>query len=277
LKLYTSTFVKRCYRQEVAALSKILQLPAYQLMATNLYYDLLKFLLSGSSLLGCTAFAVDTDAGPIHARNLDWESENEMLRDYSVVFDFQRGGNTVFKAVSWPGFAAALSGIAPGRFAVTLNAVLSEEKAKLAKPVSFLIREVLEEAGGFDEAVRMLSATPIAADCLLLVTGTQRGEMCVIERTPRRAEIRRTESNHIIVTNDYRALKNIGFGVGSDLALTSCDRFDCASEMIRQSRPRHFDDCFKILSFSQVQMDITMQHMVMSPAQGRLEVRLPEM
>src|SRR5262245_15168855 len=33
----------------------------------NLYYDALK-----AVLVGCTAFAIDTPAGPLHARNLDW-------------------------------------------------------------------------------------------------------------------------------------------------------------------------------------------------------------
>jgi predicted choloylglycine hydrolase len=245
------------------------------LLASNLYYDLLKFVFSGVGPFGCTTFAVDTDGGPMHARNLDWFSEGHLLRDNTIIYDFRKAGSRLFEAVSWPGYVAVLSGMAPDRFAITLNAVLSEEKAKLAKPISFLIREVLEESQDYDSAVKELSSTPMAADCLLLVTGIRRGQMCVIERTPRRSEIRTPDSEHIIVTNDYRKLRDAAFDWGSDLDSTSSSRFDRVASLLKKALPDSFEDCFEILDDLAVHMDITMQHMVMSASQSRLEVRLP--
>ncbi|MGW8181322.1 MAG: C45 family autoproteolytic acyltransferase/hydrolase, partial [bacterium] len=231
---------------------------------------------SGSGLLGCTAFAIDSEQGPIHARNLDWWSENGLLRNATVIYNYEKGGTTIFKAISWPGYAAVLSGAAPGRFAITLNAVLSGEKAQIARSISFLIREVLEEASDFGAAVDKLSSTQISADCLLLVTGTRKGEMCVIERTPRHSEIREPESDHIIVTNDYRKLRDSGIDRGSDLDLTTWGRFERVETFLRESRPQSFNEFFRILRDQEVCMDITMQHMVMSAAENRLEVRLPD-
>jgi hypothetical protein len=199
-----------------------------------------------------------------------------MLRDYTIVCDFQEAGESAFTAVSWPGFAAVLSGVAPGRFAVTLNAVVSNEATTIAKPISFLIREVLEEASGFDEAVEMFTSTPITADCLLLVSGTTRGEMCVIERTPQRAGIRRPESDFIIATNDYRILENSAFDWGADLESTSCSRFERVEKLILGHRPTDIQACFRILADALVQNEITMQQMVMCAGTGELEVRLPE-
>ena len=49
----------------------------------NLYYDALK-----AVLVGCTAFAINTPAGPLHARNLDWWSENDSLRRHTTLTKF---------------------------------------------------------------------------------------------------------------------------------------------------------------------------------------------
>jgi hypothetical protein len=92
-----------------------------------------------------------------------------------------------YELVSWPGYIGALSGLAPGRFAVTLNAAISRERPSITRPVVLLIRPVLEACGTYCEALELLQRTPIAADCLLLLTGTRAGEMAVIERTSTRA------------------------------------------------------------------------------------------
>ncbi len=49
-----------------------------------------------------------------------------------------------------PGFVGVFSGVAPGRFAVTLNAVLSAEPPQPATPVVLLLRTVLEHAQTFN-------------------------------------------------------------------------------------------------------------------------------
>ena len=112
-----------------------------------------------------------------------------------------------FTTVGWPGFIGVFSGVAPRRFAVTLNAVISDEPLQAASPVVFLLRQVLEEAPDFQAALRTLKNTPLASDSLLLLTGIRAGEMAVIERTPYRAEVRLGENGSIFVTNDYRLMQ----------------------------------------------------------------------
>ena len=104
----------------------------------NLYYDALKVILS--RVFGCTAFAIDTPRGVLHARNLDWWTENSAPARYTATSHFVNAPAGVFTTVGWPGFMGVFSGIAPGRFAVTLNAVLSLERSQLATPVVLLIR-----------------------------------------------------------------------------------------------------------------------------------------
>lgn len=242
-----------------------------EVLVANLYYDAFR------AILGCTAFALDTPEGPIHARNLDWWTENNMLSDYTLVVEYEGGSCPgSYKSVSWPGFIGVFSAVAAGRFAVTLNAVISAETPQLAQSITLLLRSVFDTATDYRQAVKKLSETPIAADCLLLVTGTKSGEMAVIERTSTRAEIRQPTNGLVVVTNDYRAMDS-GFAPaeGNELQATACSRFDRATALAQSARPTTAADCFAILQDSEVKMGITVQHMVMQASTGFLDVRLP--
>jgi hypothetical protein len=122
----------------------------------------------------------------------------------------------------------------------------------------------------------VLRDTPIASDCLLLVTGARRGEMVVIERTPRRAALRFEEGGVLVVTNDYRTLSSGFFAAAEgELQRTACKRFDRASTLIRESRPIEPEACLAILRDRDVPMDLTVQQMVMRASTGALRVEVP--
>lgn len=234
----------------------------------NLYYDLIK------AGLGCSAFAVDTARGPLHARNLDWWTTGGLLRDHTLVFDCQRGGTTRYRLVGWPGFIGAFSGVAPGRFSITLNAVLSDDPPLVAEPVVFLLRRVLDECPSFDAALRELRSAPIASDCLLLLAGVRPGEFVVIERTPTRAAVRTPAKGFIEVTNDYRVMDANGSGHG-ELAASSCHRSERLVELLSTTVPQSAEAAFMVLSDPRVTMSITVQRMVLSAATGACLVALP--
>jgi acid ceramidase len=185
---------------------------------------------------------VDGD-GPAGARNSGGE--------------FSWCGGWPFQLVLWPGFTSALSGVAPGRFAITLNAVLSDDPPAFTLPITFLIRSVFETAATFDEAVERLASTKIASDGLLLEAGTQPGVMLVIERAPSRAAFRYPANGCLVVTNEYLALptKPTAAGVEQVLRRTSCSRFDRASLLLRQQIPGDTEACFGILKDSAVRME----------------------
>ncbi|MAQ15808.1 MAG: hypothetical protein CMN30_13560 [Sandaracinus sp.] len=166
------------------------------------------------------------------------------------------------------------SGVAEGRFAITLNAVLSGETPELARSVTMLLREVFEEAQTYDEAVTRLSEGTIACDCLLLVSGVREGEMCVVERTSRRAAIRSPADGLVVVTNDYRAM-DVATVERSELQATACARYDRALAQALRTVPSDAEAAFAILTDERVKMAITVQHMVMRAATGELHVRLP--
>jgi predicted choloylglycine hydrolase len=273
LPIYKSACVDPALVAELAAVAEMTGLSENEVLVANLYYDAIKF------VFGCTAFAVDTRNGPLHARNLDWWTQNGLLSRHTAIIEFYRGAqNELFKSVGWPGFIGTLSGVAPGRFAVTLNAVLSDKAPGLSPPITFMLRSVLEDAEDFDDAVEILSSTAVASDSLLLVTGTERGQMVVIERTPSKGVVRHSEEGYIVVTNDYLEMdaeSGKSEVSSSELKTTSCDRYIQAAELLSESLPTTVESCLSVLNDPAVIMDITVQQMVMSAAEGMLEVRIP--
>jgi hypothetical protein len=248
------------------ALARLVDLPVNDVALCNFYYDVLKVVLDRT--LGCTAFAIDTPDGILHARNLDWWTENAALARYTSICKFGGGAAGPFTTIGWPGFIGALSGIAPGRFAVTLNAVLSLEPPQIATPVVLLLRSVLEQARSFEAALALLTESPLPCDCLLLLTGTRSGELVVIERTSSRHAIRHARDGYVCVTNGYRQLTGGLGGTASELLATSCQRLERIEALIANERPRNPRDCFRYLTDPEVQMQITVQQMVFRAATG---------
>ena len=271
IESYAEAFVGPEHRAEVASIARIVGRPEIDVLLGSLYYDAFR------QLIGCTAFACDGPDGPIHARNLDWWTEDQMLARLTCIVRGY-GGRAIgpYQMVSWPGFIGALSGLAPGRFSVTLNAAISSERPTLAAPVVLVLRQALETCSDFGEAMRLLERTPIAADCLLLVTGTRQGEMAVIERTSTRAAVRGPENGFVAVTNDYRSLDAVTRATaGNRLQETACGRFDRTVELLRKALPANAAASLEILGDSSVQMSITVQQMVMVPRTGELVVAIP--
>ncbi|HEY2510713.1 MAG TPA: C45 family peptidase [Polyangiaceae bacterium] len=277
LRDYRDAFVDAEYVEEMRGVARVLDADEDEVALANLYYDAMKLVLAGG--IGCTAFAVDTPAGPLHARNLDWTTADGLLASETLLVNFRRGpGEPVYRTVGWPGFIGCFSGVAPGRFAVTLNAVLSDDPPELATPITFLLRSTLERATNFESAVSVLRDTPVASDSLLLVTGTAAGQMAVVERAPRRAAVRLPHAGMVLATNDYRALSVSGDSptIRSSLAQTSCGRYQRAQQLVTRSPPGDPSACLDVLRDPHVKMGITVQHMVLSAARGTISVAIPD-
>ncbi|WP_196887840.1 C45 family autoproteolytic acyltransferase/hydolase [Aureivirga sp. CE67] len=260
---YKNSIITTEYLEEISSLASFTKFTENEILIANLYYDVLKF------YFGCTAFAVENNGTIFHSRNLDWHTENDLLSKHSRVFDFQKNGKTVFKSVGWVGFIGVLSGNKPNQFSITLNAVLSNDSPEIAQPITFLLRDVLTNCNSFSEAEEILKNTTIICDCLLLLSGTKSDEKIVIERTPKRAEIRKPEKNHIVVTNDYKKLENTNFSQNL-LQETSCGRFNKTDELLNQKNPENLEDCISILKNPEIQMGITVQQMVFNNNTGEI-------
>lgn len=266
ISVYRDSVIPESYQKEIAFIASICNYTPEQVLIANLYYDILKF------YFGCTAFAIHSEGNMLHARNLDWHTDNNLLSKYSMILNFQQGGNTVFKTVGWPGFIGALSGFKPGGFSVTLNAVLSNDTPEIAAPVSFLLRDVLFNCTSYDDAKEMLEKTTIAGDCLLLLAGTHPNEMVVIERTPTRVAMREAENGYITVTNDYKVLQNNAEEKGI-LQTTSCGRYDRTQAILSENPPNNSQECLAVLGDNHIMMGITVQQMVFNNTKGEIQFK----
>ncbi|MCA8988561.1 MAG: hypothetical protein KDA78_13010 [Planctomycetaceae bacterium] len=265
IELYSAEHIPETFAAEIHSLSGLCSRTNLEILTANLYYDFVKL------LLGCTAFSVNTPNGPIHARNMDWFSESNCLSDYTTIISFQ--GRESFQSVGWPGFAGMFSGIAPGRFAITMNAALSNEPQVPGASIAILIREVFETCSDFSSAVEKLCNTTITSDCLLLITGCLADEMLVIERTPTRFALRHHQDGHLVLTNDFHVLPQATPSVDSPLYNSTCSRFRATMNQLHAGHPASVEDCFAILGHENVRMSITVQQMVMTARSGELHVR----
>ena len=265
IELYASNYVSDSFVAEFESISKQCGRPYLNVLTANLYYDFVKL------LLGCTAFAVNTSDGPIHARNMDWFSNSHCLSEFTTITSYQ--SDYPFQSVGWPGFAGVFSGIAPGRFTITMNAALSNEPQIAGASIALLIREVLESCSDFDSAVDVLATTTINSDCLLLLTGPEADQMLVIERTPTKHAYRYPIDGQLILTNDFRVLPQPKPETDSPLYSSTCSRYDSVCRVLDTSPPLSLTDCFAILSETGVRMSITVQQMVMSARTGELLIR----
>ena len=271
---YASSQLAETHHAELLGVARLIGRPVGDVLLANLYYDAMKVVL-----MGCTAVAMDGPGGPIHARNLDWWTEERMLAEFTQITEV--AGTSLpgpFRLIGWPGFIGAFSGVAPGRFAISLNAVVSAEPASMAAPVTFLIRQVFETCPNYEAAVRTLRDTPIACDAILMVTGTRAGEMAVVERTPTRAVVRGANDGVLVATNDYRVLDDGFVAVaieGNELHQTTCARYDRARGLAADASEVTVERALGWLKDPGVAMGITVQHMAMQASTGALEVHIP--
>jgi len=212
---------------EVAEVARIVARPGAHLL--NLSYE-----------WGCTCGVVAPEAGgpgadgtPVLLRVLDWDLSG-LGETLSVIRQSGPAGDWLH--VGWPGLAGAITGLAPGRFAVAINqpplpltrlgAAARERGLGLAGlladwaaarpaawrsralPPAHLLRIVCDTAPDFDTALAMLRDTPLAASVAFTLAGTRPGEAAAIERTPDRHAVRR--GPRVAMANHWAGLHDPG-------------------------------------------------------------------
>ncbi|XP_071350826.1 N-acylethanolamine-hydrolyzing acid amidase-like [Trachinotus anak] len=140
----------------------------------------------------CTSIiAQDKNGNVYHGRNLDYP--HSVLRNMTVDIIFLKKGKVAYRGTSFAGYVGLWTGQSPNKFTVSGDQRGSEHwwnywknvvSAFLLRrsPVSWLVREALEEAQDFEEAVMRLSKIPIITGVYYIVGGVRAGEGVVITR-----------------------------------------------------------------------------------------------
>jgi hypothetical protein len=204
---------------EIAAVAATVRSPGAHLL--NLSYE-----------WACTC-GIAADDAPVLLRVLDWDLAG-LGETLSVIR--QRGPAGEWLHIGWPGLAGAITGLAPGRFAVAINqpplpltqlgAIARQRGLSLAGlladwaaarpaawrsralPPAHLLRIVCDTAPDFDTALAMLRDTPLAAPVAFSLAGIRPGEAAAIERTRDRHAVRR--GTRVAVANHWSGLHDPG-------------------------------------------------------------------
>jgi hypothetical protein len=237
----------------VAASSKIPTLP-----------ELLKsFAGIKAQPVGCTTFIIMPEmeddelagTGAVFARNLDWPDPDGFLKNYGMIKEMRVpkpwimekcGVPSTWSNVTFPGYSGVLTAYAEGRFAVALNAIMTDDPPRMGSAPTFLLRKVMDECPTFDKAVEMLSKTPLLTSAMFTVMSAdpfaKSSDAVVIERSPTRFAVRRPEQiggnkRLLVATNDTRLMACDGKTTLPTIGESSCKRYDRVFEGVIAGEP----------------------------------------
>ncbi|XP_075466213.1 acid ceramidase [Ascaphus truei] len=186
------------FGEEIKGIADASGLPLGEVMLFNIFYEVFTV---------CTSVVAEDKTGKLyHARNLDfglflgWDVKNsswmitELLRPLVVNVKFQRNNKTVFQSTSFAGYVGMLTGMKPGVLTLTMNERYSLDGGYIGilewilgrrdgTWMSFLTRNVLENATSYEEAKSLLSKTKMLAPAYYILGGNKSGEACVITRS----------------------------------------------------------------------------------------------
>ncbi|CAJ0941387.1 unnamed protein product, partial [Mesorhabditis belari] len=179
------------YGAELRGIAKAAGLPLGEVVGLNILYDITAFDRHHIFGLGCTSLVAEDEKGTIwHGRNLDYEM-GDLLKNITVVVDFVRGNRIVYSGVTFVLYNGLLTGQRPNAFSLSLNAryagayidnVIMELYTHFRNPVSFVMRQVLEEETQYAWAVDRLIRTPLICPAYITVAGVKSGEGTIISR-----------------------------------------------------------------------------------------------
>lgn len=187
------------YQGEIKSWAKALNISVGTMTVLNCLYELSHLRLPRP--FGCTAGVRWVEnLGMVHVRSLDWPLAT--IGNATRLFHF-RDGRREFVSVGVPGYTGVLSGMLPNAYSVTINWAPPSAFPSFAFGPAFLLREVLETCDSYSAAVRVLSETPLATSVFFTVCGTKQDQACVVERTKKRAVIRRLSKTALVQANHH--------------------------------------------------------------------------
>ncbi|XP_061584663.1 N-acylethanolamine-hydrolyzing acid amidase-like [Cololabis saira] len=150
---------------------------------------LLNFAYEASAF--CTSILAQDKYGNVyHGRNLDYP--HAVLRNVTVDVVFLKKGKVAYRGTTFAGYVGLWTGQSPNKFTVSGDQRGTDRWWNYWKnvvslllkgsPVSWLVRETLEEAEDFQDAVMRLAKTPIITGVYYIVAGVRAGEGVVITR-----------------------------------------------------------------------------------------------
>ncbi|XP_051537150.1 N-acylethanolamine-hydrolyzing acid amidase-like isoform X1 [Myxocyprinus asiaticus] len=173
-------YIPQPYAGEIKGMASIYGSDISDIVLLNFAYEVSAF---------CTSIVTqDTKGNIYHGRNLDYP--HDVLRNLTLDILFIKNGKVAYRGTTFAGYVGLWTGQSPNKFTVSGNErnkghwwenVISAILLK-SSPVSWLVRETLENAVDFQDAAMRLAKVPIITDVYYVVGGTHPGEGVVITR-----------------------------------------------------------------------------------------------
>ncbi|RDD41403.1 Acid ceramidase [Trichoplax sp. H2] len=275
--------IPKPYSDEIKGIAKAANIPLGEIVLYNIFYEIFSV---------CTSVVAQDKNGKIyHARNLDfglflgWDFKRdtwlltEYLRPLVVNVDYQRNGKTVYKSVSFVGYVGVLTGIKPGVASVTINERFISDGGYIgliewvlglndAKFMSLLLRDTLDKASSYQDAVNVLVEPQLIAPAYFIVAGTKSGEGCVITRS-------REKTDNIMslnITSNVWYVVETNYDNWNKPPVTD-DRRTPAKACLNKVTQQHISlpNIYNVLSTKPVRNKLTTYTALMEPSTGHLE------
>jgi hypothetical protein len=266
------------YHGEIQAWADALGVSAGTVTLLNCAYELSHLRLPRP--FGCTAGVRWAEGlGPVHLRNLDWPLAG--LGDATCLFRFRRGGRE-FLVVGAPGQVGVLSGMLPRAYSVTINWAPPAGAPSFRFGPAFLLRDTLETRDSYAAAVETLRKTPVSASVFFTVCGTEPGQACVIERTPRSAVVRPPDGPALVQANHHVAARFAANNADLDEVEEDEQEFSregsaaradaLARALAAPGGPAALEEAARVLDAGPVLNKFTCQQMAFCPRTGGVRV-----
>lgn len=187
------------HRRQIDALARSAGVDPDALLAVNLATEL-------SLAPACSCLATEPDRSPDGrvrlARNLDWLG-GQLLSGLGLVVVESGPGIRTFASFTWPGLVGAVTGMNESGLSVADLMAYPGGRRKLrpGRPVLFVVRSLLEQAGSVEQALELLreQRRTMPQNYALADPADAR----VAETGPRRFRVRRPRLGLVAITNFY--------------------------------------------------------------------------
>lgn len=153
---------------------------------------------------GCSSGGFKSQSGGVDMlRVLDWPFPGLGSKVFVVKQESKAGA---FYNITWPAVSGVFQAMAPGRFSAAINQApmrrhgmtvagdwLRNRNIMLKRdtlPPAHLLRQVFDSAKTYDDAKKILQETSVCIPVIYTLTGTEKGQACIIERSENHAIIR---------------------------------------------------------------------------------------
>lgn len=123
-----------------------------------------------------------------HLRNLDWNREIG-IQDFPCLFIVKKEGKIPFVNIGYVSFTGSISGMNERGISIGQIGSENEDETLRGTPMPFLMRQILEEAGGLEDAVRILRDAKRTIGCNYILADAAAKNACAVETTAHQVEV----------------------------------------------------------------------------------------